>query len=430
MYLKRPLIVKHSMDTTFTRIFLFSILLTALIVMFALIVFRYVSSQSTTPYHANSMVAKYQLVEQNIASLSEEFSFRYLVGSQPKQATEDLMFYWQEVRKQIQLNLPPGTTVLHNKQGEDIYLWIRSVKFPNQWVGLPLTQSASIFPFYGWLYVALILMLFILLSYLFARTLSKPFAILSDATEMIAGGGIPQIESRYWPLEAKTLAHTLNTSALRLRDQTTSKEEMLLGISHDLRTPLTRVRLAVDFLHKYEPSLVEGVFADIDEMNLIVEQFISFAREGQTERSEVIDINTLIRDESSKFKNIELDLTAPFEAQVNSVSLRRVLSNLLSNAFKHGEPPIKIQTKNDSIKWSVTVIDMGEGIPENLIEDMVKPFRTADASGTDGKGGLGLAIVDRIVGNHKGSLEFEHRGTRGFAVKVSFPHAAHSRASS
>jgi len=370
------------------------------------------------------MVAKYQLVDQNIESLSTEFSFRYLVGKQPKHASEELMFYWQEVKEEVQGNLPTGTTVIHNKQGEDIYLWIRSVKFPNQWVGLPVSQSKNIFPYYGWPYVVLILILFILPSYFFARTLSKPFAKLSDAAETIAGGGIPLVESRYWPLEAKKLANTLNISALKLKDQTASKEEMLLGISHDLRTPLTRVRLAVDFLYKHEPPLVEGVFADIDEMNVIIEQFISFVREGKAEKSEVVDINKLVRYESNKFENIELDLTAHFDAQVSSISFRRMLSNLISNAIKHGVPPIEVQTQNNSVEWSITVVDMGEGIPEDLIEEMIKPFRTADSSGIDGKGGLGLAIVDRIVGNQRGKLEFDRRGNRGFAVKVSFPHLA------
>jgi len=392
--------------------------------MFAWVVFRYVTSQSTVSYHAHSMVAKYQLVDQNIESLSTEFSFRYLVGKQPKHASEELMFYWQEVKEEVQGNLPTGTTVIHNKQGEDIYLWIRSVKFPNQWVGLPVSQSKNIFPYYGWPYVVLILILFILPSYFFARTLSKPFAKLSDAAETIAGGGIPLVESRYWPLEAKKLANTLNISALKLKDQTASKEEMLLGISHDLRTPLTRVRLAVDFLYKHEPPLVEGVFADIDEMNVIIEQFISFVREGKAEKSEVVDINKLVRYESNKFENIELDLTAHFDAQVSSISFRRMLSNLISNAIKHGVPPIEVQTQNNSVEWSITVVDMGEGIPEDLIEEMIKPFRTADSSGIDGKGGLGLAIVDRIVGNQRGKLEFDRRGNRGFAVKVSFPHLA------
>ena len=406
-------------DTTFTRTFLFSIVLALLIASVVWVVFRYFAAQPTAVYQAQSMLAKYQLVEQSFKRPIKELPFHYLVVRQPGPSKE-LHFYWQKVKEEIQRGLPQGTQIMHNEQDEEIYLWIGSVKSPGQWIGLQLSQNRILFPYYGWSYILTILVLSVVPSYIFALTLSKPFATLSDAAEVIAGGGIPKIEPHYWPLEAKKLADTLNISALKLKDQTASKEEMLLGISHDLRTPLTRSRLAVDFLHKHEPPLVEGVFADIDEMNLIIDQFISFVREGKAEKSEVVEINEIVRDESNKFRNVGVALTAPFDARVSPISLRRMLGNLISNAIKHGKPPIEVHTENDGVMWSVTVIDMGKGIPEDLIEEMIKPFRTAEISGSNGKGGLGLAIVDRIVGNQGGKLEFNHLGSKGFAVKVSF----------
>jgi len=384
------------------------------------VVFRYFAAQPTAVYHAQSMVAKYQLVEHNFKRPVKKLPFHYLVERQPKPSNE-LQFYWKKVKEEIQRILPQGVQIAHDERGEEVYLWIESAKGTDQWVGLQLSQNRVLSPYYGWTYILTILALFIIPSYIFALTLSKPFAKLSDAAEVIAGGGIPNIEPHYWPLEAKKLADTLNISALKLKDLTASKEEMLLGISHDLRTPLTRSRLAVDFLHKHEPSLVEGVFADIDEMDLIIDQFISFVREGKSEKFEVVDINELVRSESNKFKNIGLGLTARFEARVSPVSLRRMLGNLISNSIKHGMPPIEVQTENDGVNWSITVIDMGKGVPEDLIDEMIKPFRTAEVSGSNGKGGLGLAIVDRIVANQGGQLEFEHLGSKGFAVKVSFP---------
>jgi len=419
----KGLTVKPSLDTAFTRTFLFSIVLTLIIVSIVWGVFRYLAAQPMAYYQAQSMVAKYLLVEQNFHSPTKELTFHYLLVSQPEPRNE-LQFYWQKVKEEIQRSLPQGIQITHNEQGEEIYLWLESVNSPGHWIGLQLSQKRSLFPYYGWSYVLAVLILSSVPSYIFARTLSLPFAKLSDAAEVIAGGGIPKIEPRYWPLEAKKLADTLNISALKLKDQTASKEEMLLGISHDLRTPLTRTRLAVDFLHKHEPPLVEGVFADIDEMNLIIDQFISFVREGKAEKIELVDVNELVRAESEKFNDIKLKLTAAFEAPISPVSLRRMLSNLISNAIRHGIPPIEIYTENDGVGWSITVVDMGKGIPEDLIEEMIKPFRTAEVTGTNGKGGLGLAIVDRIVGNQGGKLEFGHHGNKGFAVKVSFSNRA------
>ena len=97
-----------------------------------------------------------------------------------------------------------------------------------------------------------------------------------------------------------------------------------------------------------------------------------------------------------------------------------MLNNLINNAVKYGEPPVTVVLEQSDTEWGISVIDQGDGIPSMLVEEVVKPFTTLDKAGGQGKSGLGLAIVDRIVKNHKGSLSFSKLNDGRFAVKVRF----------
>lgn len=410
-----------SLNTTFSRTFFFSIVLTLLISVLALLLFRFFAAEYTANYHAQSMVAKYQLIEAKFGRPKEEFSFEYRIEEQPIFSDKPLPFYFDKVFEEIRTFLSSESILRHSNLNDEVFVWFKSIGQEGAWIGIQLSHENKLFTYYGWAYILLVVFVSILPVYFFARTISRPISVLSEAAESIAGGGLSDIKPKLWPKEITTLAKVLSIASHKLKDQTKSKEEMLLGISHDLRTPLTRARLAVDFLEKHDPGLVSGIVEDLDEMDQIIDQFIVFAREGRPETKESVDICDLVLEVSDKFEGVHVELPAPFTACVSPLSIKRLLSNLISNAFKYGDPPIEICVDETNDKWSITVIDSGKGIPENLIDEVIKPFTTLDNAGTQGKGGLGLAIVDRIVKNHGGDLKFYKSGCHQFAVSVGFP---------
>ena len=148
---------------------LFSIVLTLLIASVVWVVFRYFAAQPTAVYHAQSMVAKYQLVEHNFKRPVKKLPFHYLVERQPKPSNE-LQFYWKKVKEEIQRILPQGVQIAHDERGEEVYLWIESAKGTDQWVGLQLSQNRVLSPYYGWTYILTILALFIIPSYIFFQS--------------------------------------------------------------------------------------------------------------------------------------------------------------------------------------------------------------------------------------------------------------------
>ena len=136
---------------------------------------------------------------------------------------------------------------------------------------------------------------------------------------------------------------------------------MLLGVSHDLRTPLTRAQLGVYLLQEHEPELVRDILDDLEEMNKIIEQFIVFVRHGVAETPVNMDVTALVREIADNFKGIQLHLPETLLVPVSPVSFSRMLTNLISNAEKHGTPPIEVVVENTGSEWSVTVVDRGEG---------------------------------------------------------------------
>ena len=412
--------MKLSFDTAFTRIFIFSIILTLVVSIVAWGLFFYLAAKSTATYQAHSMIAKYQLIEFSLLqNQTLKVPFEYLVKEQPVGVPTDLPSYYQTVKQNIQrYNL--RATHIEARLDNHIYLWLKSNEL-NKWIALRISPDKNVLSSYTIAFVVFTLLLVVLLSFIFARTLSRPLVSLAAVAESISTGATPNISTKFWPVEAKLLADTLSQAAIKLKRNNLAKEEMLLGISHDLRTPLSRTRLAVEFLYKHEPPLVDGIVDDIEEMNSIVEQFISYAREGKTEAFETKNVNDIVRQESSKFKGIQLALAQDFWVQIKPLAIKRLVSNLISNAIKHGVHPVNITTKKVENFWFLVVEDSGLGIPEHQIDQVTKPFITSNQPDAEGNGGLGLSIVEQIVSAHGGSLRLHNLHPAGFRVEIAIP---------
>ena len=211
---------------------------------------------------------------------------------------------------------------------------------------------------------------------------------------------------------------------------------MTAGISHDLRTPLTRIRLATEMLPEDQDWVKEGIVSDIEDMNAIIDQFIEYARQEQQERQTIANLNPLIteltdaRNTNQQFnpsaedrQSIHLELNPLPNIPLRKVALKRVLDNLIENAFRYGSNHIEITTYFDNKQNRVVckVRDFGQGIPEDSLENVFRPFSQGDSARNSGGSGLGLAITKRIIEMHGGQINLRNHPEEGLIAEFWLP---------
>jgi two-component system osmolarity sensor histidine kinase EnvZ len=203
---------------------------------------------------------------------------------------------------------------------------------------------------------------------------------------------------------------------------------MLAGISHDLRTPLTKLRLGVEILAtEAESELGASLTRSIEEMDAIVGQFLDFARvDDSAVPLESVGLDALGRDVATSFADhgqvLTLALAPVPAAPMRAALVRRAIVNLVENAFRHGRAPVALSTGSD-VRWVwIEVSDAGDGIAAADVEAMKQPFRRAGAarSGPPGSG-LGLSIVERIAQNHGGGLDLLAVQPQGLRARFRLP---------
>ena len=227
--------------------------------------------------------------------------------------------------------------------------------------------------------------------------------------------------------EVRLATRAVISMASRIRNQLNERTGMLAGVSHDLRTPLTRLRLQQAMFKKN--SEVESMNKDINEMEFLISEYLSFAKEDVTEPIKKININTLFYDIVNSYKKdktrIKLKkLNKDTEFQLRPQSFRRAITNIISNAIRYAkfsEVTIKINTNDDSL--IVYIDDDGPGINLDKREYALRPFHRLETSRNKQTGGtgLGLSIATNITLSHGGSLELLDSPLGGLRVKISLP---------
>lgn len=254
---------------------------------------------------------------------------------------------------------------------------------------------------------------------------SKPISRVVAASRDLEMGRTPQaLAEDSGPREVRELAQGFNRMARALEVSASERRLMLAGLSHDLRTPLTRLKLMVELQEGGADK--PGMLSDIDELSGIVRQFIDFARSEEKPRNEPVALAELASSVVSRFAReqvrIQLQVLDEPEIQADPLALERLLGNLLDNARRYGAAPIEVSIGATPEHAILSVSDHGNGIPESLRQAALAPFeRLASHRGTDGGSGLGLAIVSRIVKQHRGSLTFEDVEGGGLRVVIALP---------
>ncbi len=267
----------------------------------------------------------------------------------------------------------------------------------------------------------------ILATFLLMWRLNRPLSELSRAASALGRGRKPEPVSETGPSEIRAVARAFNQMKDDLEKNERERATFLAGISHDLRTPLTRLRLDVEMLEdKVEGAVQRGMVSDLDDMNAIIDQFLDFTRTEAAEPISGVNLAEMARTcaeraaRSGAQVRCELD-EVPVLA-MRPLAVQRLVDNLLGNAAKHAGGEILLRTATEGDRAVVAVLDRGPGIAPAMVERLKEPFTRLDDSRSGSSGaGLGLAIASRIAALHGAELELLPRRGGGLEARVSFP---------
>ncbi|MBI5006972.1 MAG: HAMP domain-containing protein [Nitrosomonadales bacterium] len=331
-------------------------------------------------------------------------------------------------------------SALTTRTGEDIS--IKMTEFETVWfwaeihtggrmirIGFPKERLDMDPPRMLLLALAATVILTLLTALILARRITRPLAHFSRAAKRIGAGDIPESFPETSISELSGLATTFNQLALQVRELLANRTTMLAGISHDLRTPLARMRLAIEMLPaNTDPKLVARLQHDIDEMNQLVGEFLALSRELQKETPQQIDLASLLAElaENARDAGAQVEYRSTGDAKVSAgpMSLRRILNNLIGNAVRYGSNAmvtITLDMQEDATV--IGILDRGPGIPAHEVENVFHPFYRLEASrsNTTGGSGLGLAIARQLADANSWKVELLPRQGGGTEARLTIP---------
>lgn len=320
------------------------------------------------------------------------------------------------------LNMP---TEVRLEESDALYAWIKMPEEDYLWLRVPLAKTGASFPAPQLVFLMSITFLSLIGGWWVARSISRPLKRLEFAAREVGRGDIPGDLKVVGTHELKAVTQSFNQMARDVQRLDEDRTLLLAGISHDLRTPLTRIRLASEFITDQEAELREGIIRDTEDMDLIINQFIGFVRDGRDESEEYEDINELLRIVTEPLEKlpikITLDLSDLPEYSFKPLAMKRLLTNLVQNAKRYGGNSIHVISEYDDEFIRIKIQDKGPGIKESDIKELFQPFKRGDAARGGQGTGLGLAIVQRIASLHEGSIELFNRPEGGLEACLTLP---------
>lgn len=358
-------------------------------------------------------------------------------------------YFTDSMASQMQQVLGRPTTVYFKFKPVPV-LYVQDSAHPEFWLTEPVrfyaqySPSTVLFFLLGIPFVTLLTILFLV------RQLNRPLKRLQKvALDYITLGHANNLPTNEGSTEIRQVNLAFNRLFHNLTQTQKERNIMLAGISHDLRTPLTRMRLTAEMLP--DEFLKDGLVYDIEDMDAILEQFISFMKDGSDEAVRLTDLRPIIHEIVVQFAPLPIEVSV--DDNVTSIPLRplsikRLIVNLVNNANRYGKPPIHIEVKLLDIATAVTlaqdnltgldkleipaiteqqrflqisVSDEGEGVAEDQLERIMQPFERGETARTTQGSGLGLAIVSRIAHLHNGTVVARNQTDGGLEVVVTIP---------
>jgi len=279
-------------------------------------------------------------------------------------------------------------------------------------------SSARIFA----LWITLPGLFLIMISIVFLKNQTRPIVNLAKAAEKFGKG---EFIKEFRPSGAKEIrqaAYEFDKMRKRITIHLNQRSEMLSGISHDLRTPLTRLKLQLAFLKQQD--LAKKMGDDILEMERMLNEYLEFAKYQKNEETEIVNLNKIINDVAKKYedKKIKVLVDKILEINIRPNSVKRCLTNLIDNSLSYGKN-VNIFAKKTINSIVIYVDDDGIGISENEYQNVIKPFYRIDKSRGQNKSGvgLGLSIANDIISSHGGQISLNKSPLNGLRVKITFP---------
>jgi len=281
-------------------------------------------------------------------------------------------------------------------------------------------QSSSIRIFALWITIPAILM--IAIAIIFLKNQTRPIIKLAEASERFGRGEEIEEFRPSGALEIRKAGLEFDKMRKRILRHLNQRSEMLSGISHDLRTPLTRIKLQLAMIKNEDLS--KKLSADVDEMEKMLNEYLLFSSTGAKGKTESFNLSELLENIIKKYENpnIQKDFDSEIYFNGRKNLIQRCINNLVDNSIKYGKKIIiKMEKKNSNIIFSID--DDGPGIPISEYQNIIKPFYKIDKSRSDSKSsvGLGLAISSDIVKSHGGDINFSKSKLGGLNVKISLP---------
>jgi two-component system osmolarity sensor histidine kinase EnvZ len=253
----------------------------------------------------------------------------------------------------------------------------------------------------------------------------RPIERLARAAESFGKGrAVPDFKP-YGATEVRRAAQAFITMRERIERHVTQRTEMLAGVSHDIKTPLTRLKLALAMMPA--DADVKSMQGDIAEMEHMLDEYLAFARGEGGEEAEVTDLGALVRDAAdaaakARQRGVTLSVPENIRVSVKRVGLRRCLINLIDNALKHGSQ-VAVGLKQDGRLVEISVEDNGPGIPETRREEAFRPFHRLDEGRNlqVGGSGLGLAIARDVARAHGGDVLLDQSALGGLKATIRLP---------
>ena len=281
-------------------------------------------------------------------------------------------------------------------------------------------QASSFRIFALWITLPAILM--ITIAIIFLKNQTRPITKLAEASERFGRGEDIEEFRASGALEIRKAGLEFDKMRKRILRHLNQRSEMLSGISHDLRTPLTRIKLQLAMIK--DKDLSKRLSEDVDEMEKMLNEYLQFASTEAKDKTETFDLSELVKNINNKYENPNIindfDSQIYFNGRKNLI--QRCINNLIDNSLKYGKKiVVKIKKQNSNI--IISIDDDGPGIPKSEYQNIIKPFYKIDKSRSDSKSsvGLGLTISSDIAKSHGGDINFEKSILGGLQVKISLP---------
>jgi two-component system osmolarity sensor histidine kinase EnvZ len=366
-----------------------------------------------------------------LAELSEREGIRvYLAEPDDRLVAPPDAPVFRRMRELLTEALGPDTRLAVERDGLPGFWVSFRIDDDDYWVMLPrerVERQRAL----RWLWWGAAALAFALLgAWLIVSRVDGPLRALARAAGEIGKGRRPPPVTERGPEEVRTLARAFNQMSQDLARLDDDRALLLAGVSHDLRTPLARLRLGIE-MSGDDLQLRSGMAADIEDIDRVIGQFLEFARLDRDAAQAPVpsDLAALAAEVAAHYREtgqaVDTRLQSLPPVRLRPVQMRRVIANLLDNAFRHGGGDVALATVRTDEAAVLEVLDRGPGVPQGDIERLKQPFTRLESARSDAAGsGLGLAIVDRIVRGHGGRFELLPREGGGLVARVTLPLSA------